>query len=108
MVELGIMMALIGTSFVLAFISSQISEENSVMRIFFTAFSMIFLLGSPLTAREFAVEAGYSSVADYMIGFQIAVTFMFIFFVAWVSWLYIRDTSKMMYGETEEFKQNDM
>lgn len=102
MAELAIMMALIGTAFVLAYISSQISEENSVMRIFFTSFSMIFLLGAPLTAMRFASENGYPQVEGYMTGFLTAVVFMFVFWVAFLVWMYIRDTSKMMYGETQD------
>lgn len=108
MVELGIMMALVGTSFVLAFISSQINDENSVIRIFFTGSSMAFLLGAPLTAREFALSAGYEDIASYLVGFQTAITFIFVFFIGYISWLYIRDTSKMMYSQQNQFGDDEI
>lgn len=108
MIEIAIITALVGTSFVLAYISSQINEENSVLRIFFTGFSMIFLLGVPVAAQELADNAGLDTIASLMYPFIVAIVFMFVLFVFWIIWMYIRDTSKLMYGETQEFKQDDI
>lgn len=108
MAELAIMMALIGTAFVLAYISSQISDQNSVMRIFFTSFSLIFLLGAPLTAMRFAAENGYPEIEGYMTGFLTGIIFMFVFWIGFLAWMYIRDTSKMMYNQSEEFGQDEI
>lgn len=108
MVELGIMLGLVGTAFVLAYISSQISEENSVMRIFFTSFSLIFLVGAPLTAMRIANKNGYAEIGGYMQGYLTAMVAMFMFWIGFLSWMYIRDTSKMMYGETQEFGKDEI
>lgn len=105
MIELAIIFSLSVPAFLLAYIAFKLKEKHSVLRMFTTLMSGVFMLGIPFTGWKLAKQSGLSGDWGYLIWFELAAIVAFVIILFYVIWLYIRATSLVMSGTEDEFEQ---
>lgn len=105
MVELAILGALAVPALVLAYIGFQLKDQHSSMKMLMVSASQVFLLGVPFTGWKLAEEAGYNEIASYMLGFELAAIIVFIIFVFYSIYLYLRAAALVTSGTKDSFEE---
>lgn len=108
MVETSIVLSLMLPAALLVYTAFKFSDGHSSMRMLFTSASLVFALGVPFTAYRFADLNGYSSIADYLLYFELGIIMVFVFFVFYLIWLYLKATSKVVSGSSNEFDDDEL
>jgi len=116
METVAIILSLLGTSAMLAFLASQFksgsdggSKYAAVMKILFNSVSFTMLLFVPVAGLATASQAGLTQLESLMGASVIPVGFLFVVFVFYLLWEYLSDLIRVVSGssnsiENEEFR----
>lgn len=108
MIELAIIFSLSAPAFLLAYTAFQLKDRHSVMKMFLSLGSMVFMLGIPFTGWKLADNQNVAGVQDYLIYFELAGIMIFVIFLFYTIWLYLTATGKVTSGTETEFDNNDL
>lgn len=106
--ELAVISGLAIPAIVLAYIGFQLKDRHSSMKLLMVSTSLVFLLGLPFTAWQLSLEAGYTSIAEYFLGFELAIIIVFIVFVFYNVWNYIRSAALVTAGKDKAFQEDEL
>lgn len=106
MVEQAIIFSLALPAFLLVYIAFKMKDKHSVMKIFLTGMSMVFMTGIPFTGYMLAEESGYTDIASYLIYFELVIIVTLILFVFYLIWYYIEDVLKIISGSEDRLNQD--
>jgi len=116
MEELAIIISLLGTSAMLAYLASQFkssqeggSKYASVMKIFFNATSFTMLLAVPVSGLVISDSISSQGLSQIMSLSLVPVVFLYVVFVFYLLWEYLSDLIRIVSGsnsemETDEFR----
>jgi len=114
METVAIIISLLGTSAILAYISSQFKSSSeggskyaSVMKILFNAISFVVLLLVPGAGIVIADSTSLPGLKTIMATAQIPVMFLFVVFVFYLLWEYFSELVELMIGKNSEMSQDD-
>lgn len=114
METLAIVVSLLGTSAMLAYISSQFKSSDeggskyaSVMKILFNAISFVVLLFVPAAGLAIADSIAISALTNIMSASFVPVVFLFIVFVFYLIWEYLSDLVRVMSGSQNQFETDE-
>jgi len=114
METVAIIMSLLGTSALLAYISSQFKSSSeggskyaSVMKILFNAVSFIVLLFVPAAGLAISESISVNGLKSIMSASFVPVVFLFIVFVFYLMWEYLSDLVRVMSGANQEFETDE-
>jgi len=94
--ELTLLAGLTVPGFFFLYMGFQLEDRHSVLRMFLTGMSSIFIIPSPLVTWLLARKAGYANIEGFSIGFILAAIVTFVIIVFYLIWLYVNDTGKAM------------
>lgn len=114
METVAIVMSLLGTSAMLAYIANQFkssddggSQYASVMKVLFNAISFTVLLFVPAAGLAISESISNSALQNIMSASFVPVVFLFIVFVFYLLWEYLSDLIRVMSGATDEFETDE-
>jgi len=114
METLAIILSLLGTSAMLAYLASQFkSGENggsryaAVMKIFFNATSFTLLLGVPVSGMVVAESISSSDLSTIMTVSLIPTVFLYVVFIFYLFWEYLSDLVRVVSGSNTEIDHNE-
>jgi len=114
METVAIILALLGTSTVLAYLGSQFKSSSeggskyaSVMKVLFNAISFTNLLFVPVAGLVIAERITSSGLETIMKTAMIPVTFLFIVFVFYLMWEYLSDLVRVVSGKNRELDSDE-
>lgn len=108
MIETALILSLALPAFILAYIAFQLDDRHSTIRMFLTNGALIFALGVPFTGWVLADNQGVAVVQDYLIYFELAGIMIFVVFLFYCIWLYLKSTSKIVSGTDDSFDEDPL
>lgn len=115
METLAVVTALLGTSAMLAYLSSQFksageggSKYGSVMKILFHATSFTLLLTVPVAGLVIADSLSISGLPNVLVVSLIPTVFLYIVFVFYLIWEYLSGLVKVISGSNTEIESQQV
>lgn len=105
MIELSLIASLSVPAFLLAYIAFKLKEQHSVLRMFLSMMSGVFMLGIPYSGWKLAKESSLSGDWSFLIYFELAAIVAFVVMLFYVIWLYIKSTSLVISGSDDQFDE---
>lgn len=114
METVAIIMSLLGTSAMLAYIANQFKSSDeggskyaAVMKVLFNAISFTVLLFVPAAGFAISESISINGLQNIMSASFVPVVFLYIVFVFYLIWEYLSDLFRVMSGSTSEFETDE-
>jgi len=115
METVAIVLSLLGTAFMLAYIGNQFKSSSdggskyaSVMKLLFNVMSFFTVMTVPIAGLAIAESISISGLADIMGISFVPIGFLMIVFVFYLIWEYLSDLIRIVSGADEEFETDEL
>ena len=114
MENVAIILALLGTVFVLIKLANQFktgsddggSKYGSVMKILFNSIAFIILFSVPYAGMQIADNAGLNNLVTILEVITVPLAALFIIYVFITIWLYFEDVARLISGSKSEMEHD--
>jgi len=111
METVAIILALLGTSGMLAYLASQFKSEGSkyasIMKILFNSSSFLVLLTVPFAALSIASSNSLQGLKQISQVAVVPTVFLFVVFVFYLIWQYLEDLVGAVSGSKSDIRQDE-